>query len=175
VGRREPLAEPDAPLLGALKAVVLATLVAAVAGLAGPGAAGSAQGPPTATQSHPPDPSITNGSAQRKLNAARRKWNKHRPPSYAYRVRVSCFCNPESHTFVVRNGEPEDPPKAWRHFATAKRLFKLVQRAIDDRPDHLVVRYRKRNGLLKELSVDPEANAADEEYAYFVDRFHRLP
>ena len=129
------------------------------------------------TNSSRPDPSITDGSAQRKLNAARRKWNRHRPRSYTYRVRLSCFCTSESvqpHTFVVRNGEPEDPPKGWKYLATAKRLFKLVQRAIDDRPDHLVVKYRKRNGLLKELSVDPETNAADEEYAYYVDRFHRL-
>ena len=126
------------------------------------------------TQSHPPDPSITNGSAQRNLNAARRRWSRHRPHSYTYRVRVECFCMPESHTFVVRNGTPEDPPRRWRFAATAKRLFKLVQSAIDQRPDGLIVKYRKKNGLLKRLSVDPEANAADEEYTYLVDRFHRL-
>ena len=126
------------------------------------------------TGSHPPDPSITDGSAQRKLNAARRKWSRHRPSSYTYRVQISCYCNPQSHTFVVRNGEPEDPPKSWRFAATARRLFKLVQRAIDDRPDGLVVEYRKKNGLLKKLRVDPEANAVDEEYVYSVDRFHRL-
>jgi hypothetical protein len=131
------------------------------------------------SNSAPTDPSITNGSAQRKLNAARHKWSRHgpRPRSYAYRVRLSCFCTAESvqpHTFVVRNGKPDDPPKGWSHAATAKRLFKLVQQAIHDRPDHLFVRYRKKNGLLKELSVDPEENTADEEYAYFVDRFHRL-
>jgi hypothetical protein len=75
---------------------------------------------------------------------------------------------------VVRNGKPEDPPKGWRYAATGKRLFKVVQRAIDGRPDGLVVQYRKKNGLLKKLRVDPEAAAVDEEYTYVVDRFHRL-
>ena len=74
----------------------------------------------------------------------------------------------------MRNGKPVDPPKGWREVATAKRLFKLVQRAIDERSDRLRVRYRGKNGLLKELSVDRYRMAADDEYAYFVDRFHRL-
>jgi hypothetical protein len=146
----------------------------AAAALVAPPTTATAAAP---TQSHPPDPSITNGSAQRKLNAARRKWNRHRPHSYTYRLRLACFCGEDSvrpHTFVVRSGDPDDPPKRWKYAATAKRLFRLVQRAIDERPDHLRVRYREKNGLLKELSVDREANAADEEYAYFVDRFHRL-
>jgi Family of unknown function (DUF6174) len=152
------------------RALVIAALLAttAIAPVAAPSA-----GPPT--QSHPPDRQITDGSAQRDLNAARRRWNRHRPRSYTYRVRIECFCQPESVRIVVRNGEPEDPPKRWRDVATAKRLFKLVRRAIRDRPDGFFASYRKRNGLLKRLAVDPELNAADEEYTYVVDRFRRLP
>jgi hypothetical protein len=36
--------------------------------------------------------------------------------------------------------------------------------------DGLEVRYH-RNGLLKELDVDQDSMAADDEYSYFVDRF----
>jgi hypothetical protein len=89
-------------------------------------------------------------------------------------VRLTCYCAPESHTFVVRNGKPEDPPKRWRYAATGKRLFKLVQTAIDSRPDGLEVAYRRRNGLLRRLRVDPDARAVDEEYGYLIDRFKRL-
>jgi hypothetical protein len=74
------------------------------------------------------------------------------------------------HTFVVRNRKPRHPPKGAKRFATAWRLFKLVQGAIDDKVDGLVVHYR-RNGLLKELDVDRYSMAADDEYSYFVDRF----
>jgi neutral ceramidase len=124
-----------------------------------------------------PDPSITDGTAKRRLNAARRRWNRHSPRSYTYRVQLSCFCGSDirPHTFVVRNGKPEDPPKGWRYVATAKRLFKLVREAIRQRPDGLRVSYRRKNGLLKVLSVDPDRSAVDEEYTYIVDRFRRLP
>jgi hypothetical protein len=119
------------------------------------------------------DPSIADGSAQRALDSARARWREHGPRNYRYRVRLGCFCTPdalEPRNFVVRGGKPRHPPKGWKYASTAPRLLKLVQEAIDDRPQHLFVRYRK-NGLLKELSVDRSEMIADEEYSYFVDRF----
>jgi hypothetical protein len=50
------------------------------------------------------------------------------------------------------------------------RLFRLVQGAIHDRADGLRVRYR-RNGMLRELSVDQNRTLSDDEYSYYVDRF----
>lgn len=122
------------------------------------------------------DPSIEDGSAQRALDAARRTWRAGGPASYSYRLRLACYCTPDSvrpRTFVVRNRRPVHPPKGWRYASTASRLFKLVQKAIDDRVDGLEVEYRP-NGLLKTLQVDRIRMAADDEYAYFVDRFRRL-
>jgi hypothetical protein len=119
------------------------------------------------------DPSIADGSAQRALDKARARWRKTGPRSYTYRARISCFCTPEStkpHTFVVRNRKPRHPPKGFEDLATASRLFKLVQQAIDERVDGLDVRYAKQ-GILKQLSVDRYSNAADDESTYFVDRF----
>jgi hypothetical protein len=122
------------------------------------------------------DPSIADGSAQRALNQAKRTWRHHGPRSYTYRLQLSCFCTTEAvqpHTFVVRNRKPRHPPKGWKGTATAWRLFKLVQGAIDDRVDGLHVEYRA-NGSLKVLSVDQESMAVDDEYTYVVDRFKRL-
>lgn len=120
------------------------------------------------------DPSITDGSAQRALDAARSRWRAHGPADYTYRTRLSCFCTTESlkpHTFVVRNRKPRHrPPKGLKGLATGWRLFKLVQDAIDEKVDGLTVKYRK-NGLLKEIDVDQYKPAADDEYAYSVDRF----
>jgi hypothetical protein len=118
-------------------------------------------------------PSIADGSAQQQLDAARARWRAHGPRSYTYRAQLSCYCTTDSvqpHTFVVRNRKPKHPPKGFKDIATAHRLFKLVQQAIDERVDGLAVAYRK-NGLLKELDVDRYSNAADDEYSYFVDRF----
>jgi hypothetical protein len=119
------------------------------------------------------DPSIADGSAQRQLNAARRNWNRNGPSSYTYRLQLSCFCQPEVHTFVVRRGKPRHPPRGFKDVDTAPRLFKLVRKAIDDRVDGLHVTYY-RNGALKELSVDQTRMAVDDEYTYTVDRFRRL-
>jgi hypothetical protein len=119
------------------------------------------------------DPSIADGSAQRALDEARARWRQTGPRSYTYRARRSCLCTVEAtrpNTFVVRDREPRRPPKKLRQLATAPRLFKLVQQAIDDRVDGLAVVYRK-NGTLKELHVDPHSNAVDDEYSYLVDRF----
>src|SRR3954468_5772691 len=112
------------------------------------------------------DPSIADGSAQKRLDQARRTWKRKGPSSYTYRVQLSCFCTSEAvqpHTFVVRDRKPRHPPKGWKHTATAWRLFKLVQGAIDDKVDGLDVEYRA-NGSLKLLSVDRIAMAVDDEY-----------
>ena len=122
------------------------------------------------------DPSIADGSAQHDLNAAKRKWRRHGPRSYTYRLRLACYCTSDSvrpRTFVVRDGRPIHPPKGWRGSATVPRLFKIVQGAIDERVDGLRVAYR-RNGALEEISVDQYRMVVDDEYAYFVDRFRRL-
>jgi hypothetical protein len=119
------------------------------------------------------DPSIADGSAQRALDAAKRTWHREGPPSYTYRLQLTCFCNPEVHTFVVRNRRAVNPRKGTRATNTGWKLFKLVQHAIDHRVDGLEVEYR-RNGLLKTLSVDQFMPAADDEYQYSVNRYRRL-
>src|SRR3954447_2136188 len=119
------------------------------------------------------DPSIADGSAQRALDAAKHTWHRQGPPSYTYRLRLSCFCKPEAHTYVVRNRRAVKPRKGTRATATGWKLFKLVQHAIDGRVDGLAVEYRS-NGLLKRLSVDQWSGAADDEYEYVLDRYRRL-
>lgn len=139
---------------------------------------GLALAPASLAQQQQPtvDPSIADGSAQKALNQAKRKWLHHGPHSYTYRVQLSCFCTQDSlkpHTFVVRNRRPVHPPKGHKGEATAWRLFKIVQGAIDDRADGLHVEYRA-NGSLKMVSVDRYSMAIDDEYTFFVDRFKRL-
>jgi hypothetical protein len=111
--------------------------------------------------------------SSRHASPARAHWREHGPRKYTFRLQLSCYCTSDAvrpRTFVVRHGKPRHPPKGWKYAATAPRLFKLVQKAIDDRPAQLFVRYR-RNGMLKQLAVDRDRLIADEEYSYSVDRF----
>jgi hypothetical protein len=152
----------------ALLCAALALAVVVVAPGAGAGAAVA-----VAEQDDTVAPSIADGSAQRALDAARARWHAQGPRNYTYRARLSCFCTTDSvqpHTFVVRNRKPQHPPKGFKNIATAHRLFKLVQKAIDERVDGLRVRYRA-NGLVKQLDVDQYQPASDDEYSYTVDRF----
>jgi hypothetical protein len=151
---------------------VIAPFVVALAMMAVPASAEQAR---TSAGSYA-DPSIADGSAQHDLNAAKRRWRRHGPRSYTYRLRLACFCPPDAlqpHTFVVRAGRPVHPPKGSRGVATVPRLFSIVQDAIDKRADGLRVAYRTK-GALEEVSVDQYRNTVDDEYAYSVDRFHRL-
>src|SRR3954468_17884912 len=135
---------------------MLAALAASLAA-----AAGAQATPPGPTVA----PSIADGSAQRALDTARRTWRRRGPASYRYRLQLQCFCTTEAirpRTFVVRDRKPRHPPKGWKSEATAWRLFKLVQHAIDRRVDGLDVEYRA-NGSLKLLSVDQYSRAIDDE------------
>jgi hypothetical protein len=149
-----------------------AILLAAFAAAAAP--ASAAADPAPAGQDV--DPSIADGSAQQALDQAKDTWRRRGPRSYSYRLQLRCFCTVDTtrpRSFVVRDRKPRKPPKGWKDRATVWRVFKLVQKAIDERVDGLEVEYRA-NGALKFLSVDQYSMAADDEYGYFLDRFRRL-
>jgi hypothetical protein len=119
------------------------------------------------------DPEIADGSAQRRLDAARERWRDTGLRSYRFRVRRECFC-PLQFTapalIVVRHGDPVDPPRRLRGVATVPRLQRKVQRAIDHRVEGLTVRYSRR-GVPRAISINPSTMIADEEVGFFVDRF----
>ncbi|MDO8213875.1 DUF6174 domain-containing protein [Conexibacter sp. CPCC 206217] len=124
-----------------------------------------------------PDPRITDGTAQRRLDAARERWEKLGARSYRMRVRVSCFC-PEGitrpRTIIVRRGRPVAPvPEHLRPYATVPRLFTTVQDAIDARVARLTAQYTSV-GVPKTIFVDRSFMIADEERGVGVDRFRTL-
>lgn len=124
-----------------------------------------------------PDASITDGSAQRALDAAKARWKAKGPRSYTMRVRRSCFCPPpytSPHTVVVRGGRITRAHEAVRDVATVPRLFRVVQRAIDGKAVRLTVRYDATRGVPRSIAVDQSFMIADEEQALTVDRFKRL-
>jgi hypothetical protein len=153
--------------LGALIPVVLA------AALVVPVTAGHAQAPQPGDT---PDPAITDGSAQRALNQARARFKAANVRSYRVRVALGCFC-PEDirkpRTLTVLGGIPRTPPKHLQDMATVPRMFRRIQRAIDEAVAGLVVTYGAR-GVPRKLTIDVSRMIADEESYYTIDRFTRL-
>lgn len=152
-----------------MRRVLPAALIASVVLAAGAGAQQPDQ--------HVPDPRITDGSAKRALDGAKRTWTRAAIASYRYRLRVGCFCPPESRgpvTITVRGRKPVRPPEGFADAATVPRLHRIVRRAIEDGAAQLDVRYDAR-GVPLQISVDSRRQLADEEQALTVDRFKRLP
>lgn len=156
-----------------MRLVLLLALCGAALAVAVPTAgAGSAPRPPEFTGDDP-DPTIADGSAQRRLDAARRRWRRSGIKSYRFDVRRSCFCPPDDHVVIfVRDGRPLNAPPTLRRVATVPRLLREVQRAIDDGVVDLDVRFDRR-GVPRRLRIDGHRMLADDEVAYRVVRFWR--
>ena len=120
-----------------------------------------------------PDPSIANGSAQRRLDAARRRWHRAGIHNYRFSVRILCFC-PQRAPYVlfVRNDRAVKPPRDLRDRATVRRLHRIVQDAIDRGVAGLSVRYGSR-GVPRSIGIDGLRAVADDEVTYRVPRFWR--
>jgi hypothetical protein len=117
-----------------------------------------------------PDPQIANGTLQRGLDAARERWKAAHLGSYRYTLSVSCFCPPNAHLYVVRNGVPRKSAAGDRDLATVPRLFRLIQRNIDRGVADLTVTYAGR-GVPRSIAVDGSRQIADDEVTYAISRF----
>lgn len=146
-------------------------LMAVAATVAGPAAAteqGFAQGYPDPT----PDQVAERRSD---LREARGTWRRRRLRNYRYRIERACFCSPQFRgpvRITVREGRPRRTPKPFRDVDTVRELFVTVEELIS--AHELSARYDAR-GVPRRIEADPVEGLADEEVAYLVSRFHRLP
>lgn len=164
MARRVPL------LTGALLAALVTALLAV-------GAVTAAVRSPAATRTvgNPADPTIVDGSAARRLDAARERWTRHGTADYRFRVRLSCFCPQQAPGVItVRHGRPVHPAARYVPYATVPRLFAVVDRAIASRAHLLRVRYDRATGYPRQITIDPNVMIADEELAITADRLRRL-
>ena len=144
-----------------MRIVLLAFLLAAVVA---PNAGGSAL--PTG----PADPHIADGSAARKLAAARTRWQRHGFASYRFTVTQTCFCGPRegTATITVRGGKRYGVTDRLLPASSVPRLFALVAGAIRHEVAGLTVTYDKRRGYVRHVYIDSSAMIADEEVGYDV-------
>jgi hypothetical protein len=152
-------------------AVVAAGLVALFLSVALPIAASSQ--PPSGT-----DPQISDGSAQRELDAARALWNERQLSDYRFRVRRSCFCPKElrrERRITVRDGRPVRPNRHVKPIASVGRLFNTVQDAIDGNASSLTVTYDARLGYPRTIAIDHYGQIADDEESITARWLKALP
>jgi hypothetical protein len=148
--------------------VSLAALAAVAVAVAAPGAGAVGYLPPPQTDT--PDPHIADGTLQTRLDGARARWKAAHVRSYRYTLVVSCFCRPNKHVYVVRDGVPRKSATAEKALATVPRLFTLVQRAIDQKVAGLTVRYGAR-GVPTSIFIDGSQRIADDEVTYTLTHF----
>ena len=115
-----------------------------------------------------------------------RLWKSQEPRAYEYVVEGGCFCPPPgaararvfdgastSFTYVA-SGQPADWP-GYRDMRTVDEIFAFVAEAYEGGADEVRVEYDPVWGFPRSISVDYEANTADEEVYYTVRDFARLP
>ncbi len=116
------------------------------------------------------------------LEANRQKWAQHGYTSYAFTLRMDCFCaiNGPVTVLVVADsalqvtlqstGEVLNAP--W--IPTIKKLFDYIDQDIARHAAVLRVRYDPTLGYPIEIVSDPVANAVDDEVTYTVSNVSRL-
>lgn len=148
-----------------IRPLLLLTLVLATGAVAVPALA---EEPP-----NPTDPYIANGSAEKALDKARAKWKKAKIRSYDYEARRSCFCPTTGwHKVKLRKGKLRKPHSDIKEIATVPRLFKVIQKAIDEKSHGLKVTYGTY-GVPRKITIDRIANVIDEEQYFTIRRFKK--
>ena len=119
-----------------------------------------------------PDKSILDGSAQRKLDHARKRWRRAGIHNYRFQLTRQCFCPPDEPGPVRPRRQAGRADRRRKSVATVRRLHRRIQDAIDDRVSGISVRYDKR-GMPRSIGLDPIGNAIDDEVGYKVEKFWR--
>ena len=134
-----------------------------------------AVGPDADATTFPPGTSPTSrsrdGSAQRKLDRARKRWRRAGIHNYRFQLTRQCFCPPETWVLFVRGDKPLGSPGELKAVATVRRLHRRIQDAIDDRVAGLTSLRQARDAAVHRPR--PAGNVADDEVGYKVEQFWR--
>ena len=121
---------------------------------------------------------------ERKLQAARLKWEHTRPAAYTYTVALYCFCPQEGSGPVivsVREGVVESrtyvnsgaavAPTYADYFPTIDGLFEVIEDARRQGAYAINVTYDPARGFPVVISIDYERATADDELTYRATNF----
>lgn len=110
-------------------------------------------------------PAVGVRQVQAHLDAARGAWQAAAIEDYALTYEMQCFCPIETVTVVVRGGQVTDHrPADGREALAVPDMFNRIDEALRDRPADIQAVFDAATGVPIAFSVDPDANAVDEEW-----------
>lgn len=143
-----------------------------------PLALGAAAAPAVAAgDPRPVQPFVPGINEDPELSAAWQKWQSKGIDDYVITVRVSCFCVPtDAVRTVIRDDSTRRVTKGGRELSARRghsmdELFAMIRSASAE-ADRVEVDYTRR-GVPKSITIDPIANAIDEETYYSVSLSRR--
>ncbi|MGQ4648000.1 DUF6174 domain-containing protein [Lyngbya aestuarii] len=105
-----------------------------------------------------------------------RLWTQQDIVNYRYTLSVSCFCLTEvtqpvivevrnaefASVVAAESGQPVNP-EFFQEYNSIRKLFEVIQDAIDQKADYLLVNYDPNLGYPTQINIDYSAQIADEE------------
>jgi hypothetical protein len=134
---------------------------------------------------------VSNITARTELSAAEAKWAANKPQVYEFTFKQICFCPPpppgkagsEPIVFHVQDGIGAltgawaDRPQARQgmdKYSTVEKQFAFIRAALATRPYRTEIEYDPDEGYPRRVYIDPQKNAADDEYGFEVQGFRSL-
>ena len=118
----------------------------------------------------------TSSDVVAEVQANKDKWLSQEINAYQIEMQKICFCAPDAvrmMIFKVANNEikevryadsgDEVDPSHYNQHSTIEGMFTLVELALEKNPADLTIAYDAEYGYIKELTVDYQANIADDE------------
>jgi hypothetical protein len=119
----------------------------------------------------------------RELKHNRDLWAAQKIANYRYSFQQICFCQQEvtkpvvievrggARSSITRPAGQPPQPEHFEGFDTVDKLFDVVQRAMDTKPDELSVTYDEQYGYPTRIKIDQRLNTSDDETTYIVSNF----
>jgi len=130
------------------------------------------------------------GQTSSDFDRAREKWQDANISHYRYELSIGCFCifsqemplvievkDGEALSIEYKSGKEIDAAsmELFQRYATIDKIFAELENAREGGADTVTVTYDDAYGYPKEVSIDFEQQAADEEIYLTISNFEALP
>ncbi len=130
------------------------------------------------------------GQASSNGDPALEKWQNANISHYRYELAIGCFCifsqdmplvievkDGQVASMAYKNGKEIDAAnlEVFQRYDTIDKIFAEIEKARSEGADTVTVTYDETHGFPKEVTIDFEQQAADEEIYLTISNFEVLP
>ena len=130
------------------------------------------------------------GQASSENDRAEEKWQEANVPHYRYELSIGCFCifsqdmplvievkDGQAISMEYKSGKEIDPAllEQFQRYDSVDKIFAEIEKAREGGADAINVSYDETYGYPREVTIDFEQQAADEEIYLTVSNFEALP